>query len=143
VAEDWSAVAKAINQRAAELGLRQRDLVKRSNVSRAVVSEIQHNRVQRRRSARTLEALSVALDLHPEHLLAVLLGRRPPAIGEPVYRIDEDYLPARLADIEHQLREIAERLNALSGINERLDEMTASLAAVIGTRRPDRSRGIG
>lgn len=142
MAEDWAAVARAINQRTAELGLRQRDLVERSHVSRAVVSEIQRNRVQRRRSARTLEALSVALDWHPEHLLAVLLGRRPPALGEPVYRLDDDYLPARLADIEHQLREITERLDELRGIHDRLDQMNATLAAVISTRR-DRQRGIG
>jgi len=121
VAEDWAAVARAINQRAAELGLRQVDLVERSRVSKAIVGEIVRNSVRRRRSARTLESLSVALSWHPQHLQAVLHGRRPPAIGEPMYRFDGDDVPSRLADMQHQLREIVERL----------DELNANIATVI------------
>jgi hypothetical protein len=132
VTEDWAAVAVAINQRATELGLRQIDLVERSHVSKAVVGEIVRNSVQRRRSARTLESLSIALAWHPQHLQAVLLGRRPPAVGEPVYRFDDDDVSARLADIQHQLHEITERLDELRGVNDRLDELTAHLRR--GTR---------
>lgn len=139
--EDWAAVAGAINRRAAELGLRQVDLIERSHVSKAVVGEIVRNAVQRRRSSRTLESLSVALDWHPQHLQAVLYGRRPPAVGEPVYRFDNDDLPARLADIEHQLREIAKRLDELRGISDRLDELNTNLAAAIGAKRPNGQRG--
>jgi len=77
----------------AELGLRQREL---SNGRRpqAIVREIQRNTVQRQRGMRTLEALSAALDWHPEHLTAVLIrptttgtrrtghhGRPRPAVG--------------------------------------------------------------
>src|ERR1044072_3603594 len=72
VSEDWSAVAKAINQRVNELGWRQRELAERSRVSQAIVRELQHHRVERRRSTRTLESLSVTLGWHPQHLDAVL-----------------------------------------------------------------------
>jgi hypothetical protein len=65
VSEDWSAVSKAINERMTALGMRQGELVERSHVSKAIVRELQHNVVQRRRSTRTLEALSVALGWHP------------------------------------------------------------------------------
>ncbi|MEU5847284.1 helix-turn-helix domain-containing protein [Saccharopolyspora shandongensis] len=110
--EDWAAVARAIDQRASELGLRQRELAKRSHVSQATVRELQRNTVQRRRSARTLEALSLALSWHPEHLLAVLEGRRPPAVGEPVFT--EDDVPTRLAAIERHLREITRQLDEMN-----------------------------
>ena len=119
VAEDWTAVAKAINERVTELGLRQHELAKRAHVSQAIVRELQHNTVQRRRSARTLEALSLALAWHPQHLAAVLNGRRPPGVGEPIDTGDP--VAARLAAIEGRLGEITARLDA----------MNANLAAVI------------
>lgn len=121
MADDWAAVARAINERAAELGLRQRDLIERSQLSKAVVGELSRNAKPRRRSARTLDALSTALDWHPQHLSAVLAGREPPAVGEPVYRPGD--VPARLAAIEHQLREITDRLDELRTIRERLDDV--------------------
>ncbi|WP_158893714.1 helix-turn-helix domain-containing protein [Amycolatopsis anabasis] len=128
MSENWSAVAKAINERANELGLRQRELAERSQVSQAIVRELQHNTVQRRRSDRTLEALSLALDWHPQHLLALLYDRRPPALGEP--REDmEDAVSARLAVIEDRL----------TGITEQLAALRADLAAVLdqtGRRGP-------
>jgi len=119
-------------------------------VSKAVVGEITRNTVQRRRSTRTLEALSLALDWHPQHLTAVLHGRMPPAVGEPVYRFDEDDVPARLAAIEHQLRAITERLDELTAVHDQLDdmrsiskrleEMNANLAAVLRDRGEGRNR---
>ncbi|RAS68467.1 Xre family transcriptional regulator [Lentzea atacamensis] len=86
--EDWSAVAEAINARANELTLKQKEIAERSGVSLAIVREIQQDRIQRRRSPRTLEALSIALDWHPEHLSAVLQGKRPPEIGPPAETFD-------------------------------------------------------
>ncbi|WP_328604962.1 transcriptional regulator [Amycolatopsis sp. NBC_00345] len=132
MSEDWVAVARAINQRMAELGLSQREFIARSQVSKATVREIQHNTAQRRRSDRTLEALSVALDLHAGYLAAVLAGRRPPEVGEPTPRGDDD-IPGRLAVIEHQLREITDRLRDLGTVNERLDEISASVETVLGS----------
>lgn len=128
--EDWTAVARAINERMSELGLTQRELVQRSHVSKAIVREIQHNTVQRRRSDRTLEALSIALDLHPGYLAAVLASRPTPKLGEPLVRSGDD-VPGRLALIEHQLREITERLNDVDNIRERLDEISSDIATVL------------
>jgi transcriptional regulator with XRE-family HTH domain len=124
VSDDWAAVARAINQRVSELGLRQYELAERSQVSQAMVREIQQNKVQRRRGTRTLEALSIALEWHPYHLTAVLEGRNPPAPGDPVASGDEE-VRLRLALIERRLRDITRRL----------DTLPATLAEVIGSDR--------
>lgn len=124
--EDWKAVASAINQRMTALGMSQRELIARSHVSKAIISEIRNNTVQRRRSDRTLEALSIALDWHPGYLSAVVAGRRTPEPGEPLIRSDED-VPARLALIEYQLRQIADKLDGLDAINDRLTDIRADL----------------
>lgn len=110
--ENWSAVSKAINRRLAELGLKQRELVDRSHVSQAIVREIQNHTVERRRSDRTLEALSLALEWHPRHLDAVLHGRKPLEPGQTGDALDD--ISARLAAIEDHLREITERLDTVS-----------------------------
>ena len=81
--ENWAAVARAISDRVRELGWRQRELAERSHVSVAVVREIQRHTVERRRSPRTLEALSVALGWEPEHLDRVLKGHVQQAGGIP------------------------------------------------------------
>jgi hypothetical protein len=110
-----------------ELGLNQRELAERAHVALSIVRELRHNTVQRRRSGRTLEALSVALGLHPRHLAAVLLGVTPPGPGDPIDYAG-DGVPARLAAIEDRLSEIADRL----------DEMNANLTTVIDRALPDR-----
>lgn len=127
--EDWPAVAAAINQRMAELRLSQSDLVRRSRVSKAVVGEIRHNTVQRQRSPRTLEALSDALAWHPQHLAAVLSGRRPPKVVEPVTNSDHD-VPDRLALIEGRLRQITDRLDAMNAIENQLDQIHTALSSM-------------
>lgn len=112
MSEDWAAVAKAINERVNELGWRQRELAERSNVSQAIVREIQHHVVERRRSARTLESLSTALGLHPQHLEAVLNGRTPPPADEPVMPGQTSVL-SRLDSLERRLDDITDRLDDL------------------------------
>jgi hypothetical protein len=129
VSEDWSAVAKAINERLTALGLNQRQLAERSQVALSIVREIVHNTVERRRAGRTLEALSVALGWHPRHLAAVLLDQRPPRPDDPV-DYGADGVPARLAAIEEQLSEITKRL----------DEMNANITTVIDRAGADRDR---
>ncbi|MGH3434318.1 MAG: helix-turn-helix domain-containing protein [Thermocrispum sp.] len=116
--ENWVSVAKAINSRVAELGWRQRELAERSHVSQAIIREIQHHTVERRRSARTLEALSIALGWHPQHLAAVLRDRRPPEPDEPVGD-DGDTVWARLALIDSRLDEITEQLRELNAKADR------------------------
>ena len=114
MSEDWAAVARAINERVSELGWRQRELAERSRVSQAIVREIQHHVVERRRSSRTLESLSVALGWHPQHLNAVLHGRKPPPVDEPI-REAPDTVWSRLDALEERLDEITERLDDLKG----------------------------
>jgi hypothetical protein len=130
VSGDWAAVSRAITDRMAELSLSQRELIDRSQVSKAIVGEIQNNTVQRRRSARTLEALSVALEWHPDHLAAVLEGRVPPRLGEPAARSDND-VPGRLAVIEHQLRQIDDRLDRIDSKNDRIDDVATDIKATV------------
>jgi len=135
VVDDWAAVARAINERVAELGLRQRDLIERSRLSKAVVGELSRNAAPRRRSARTLEAMSAALDWHPQHLSAVLAGREPPAVGEPVYRPDD--VPARLAAIERELRDVNSRLTEWRAADhDRFAEVTTALAVLAESATP-------
>lgn len=110
--EDWAGVARAINQRVAELSLSQTQLIERSHVSKAIVGEIQNNSAQRKRSVRTLEALSVALEWHPGHLDAVLNGRPTPRAGEPVPQSDKD-VPGHLVLIEHYLRHMLDRMDSM------------------------------
>jgi transcriptional regulator with XRE-family HTH domain len=110
VSEQWAAVAAAIDRRMVELGILQRDLAERAHVSQAIVRELQHNTAQRRRSARTLEALSAALGWHPRHLHAVLSGQQPPARSEAVPPAGDE-IAGRLAAIESRLRSIEDRLD--------------------------------
>lgn len=107
--EDWAAVAKAINERVTELGWRQRELAERSHVSPAVIREIQRHTVERRRSPRTLESLSVALGWHPQHLDAILNGRPVPT-EEPVTDSGEILL-SRLDAVEQRLIHMTRVLN--------------------------------
>jgi transcriptional regulator with XRE-family HTH domain len=82
VGDNWAAVAREVNSRAAELQLKQRELAERSGVSLAIVREIQQGKIHRRRNPRTLEALSVALERPPQYLSAVLEGRTRPETGQ-------------------------------------------------------------
>jgi hypothetical protein len=124
--ENWPAVAAAIDQRLDELGLRQIDLIRRSQVSKAVVGEIRHN-VRRRRSPRTLAALSIALNWHPQHLEAVLSGHRPPRTVESDVNV-----AVRLASIERCLRQTGDRLGAtIEAMQGQLDQIGADLSSMI------------
>lgn len=110
--QDWAAVARAIDVRLAELNWRQRELAERAQVSVAIVRELHRNTTQRRRSARTLEALSLALGWHPEHLDAVLRGQTPPERGQPATSVDP--VTARLTSIDRRLAAIERRLDELA-----------------------------
>ncbi|GAA3044343.1 Helix-turn-helix domain [Actinokineospora globicatena] len=107
--DDWVAVAQTINERMTFLGLRQRELADRSHVSQAVVREIQHRTIERRRSTRTLEAISTALGLHPDHLDDVRQGNTP----RPADAIEADPVPSQLRSIEQQLALIVDMLGDL------------------------------
>jgi transcriptional regulator with XRE-family HTH domain len=124
---NWAAVARAISDRVRELGWRQRELAERSHVSVAVVREIQRHTVERRRSRRTLEALSVALGWKPEHLDQVLNGRtQQTAGGHPAP--DNSALWSRLDFMEQRLDEIFKLLT----------ELKSDIATVIDHARDNR-----
>ena len=111
--QDWAAVATAIDARLGELSWRQRELAERAQVSVAIVRELHRNTTQRHRNARTLEALSLALGWHPEHLDAVLRGQTPPDRGQPA-TAPVDPVVARLTSIDRRLAAIERRLDELA-----------------------------
>jgi transcriptional regulator with XRE-family HTH domain len=118
VKEDWSAAAEAINTRSAELALKQKELAERSGVSLAIVREIQQGRIQRKRNPRTLEALSIALDWHPQHLTAVLQGKTPPDADASTAQVEDPVIPL-LNTIIREIRGLRAQLGTLTS---RLDE---------------------
>ena len=123
---NWAAVARAVSDRVRELGWRQRELAERSHVSVAVVREIQRHTVERRRSRRTLEALSVALGWEPEHLDGVLKGHAQP--HGRLIAPDDAAVWSRLDSVDRRLDEIVELLM----------ELRTGLATVIDHVRDDR-----
>lgn len=127
VSDNWAAVAKAINARLKQLGWRQHELVERSHVSSAIVREIQRNTVNRKRSPRTLESLSVALGWHPRHLEAVLNNEQPPRLDEVSDR-KESELSERLEAVERRL----------DVITKQLEDLKTHLVTVIEHVRPPR-----
>ena len=121
--ENWAAVARAISDRVRELGWRQREPAQRSNVSVAVVREIQRHTIERRRSARTLEALSVAPGWEPGHLDKVLRSHLPGGRTTP----DVAALWSRLDSVEPRLAEISKLVT----------ELRSDIATVIDHARDD------
>jgi DNA-binding Xre family transcriptional regulator len=126
VAQDWAAVARAIDARMTELSLSQRELIDRSQVSKATVTEIRRHSAERKRSTRTLEALSTALEWHPQHLMALLHGRRIPTVGEPSSRSDDD-VQGRLAVIEYRLDQIMTQLATIGECGHQLEQLTKNI----------------
>ncbi|RLK58692.1 helix-turn-helix domain-containing protein [Actinokineospora cianjurensis] len=108
---NWQAVGAVITKRLRDLRITQAELAKRACVSKAIVREIQHNTIQRRRSARTLEALSIALELPPIYLATVLTGGPLPTI-EPLTDPDNT-LGERLDAVEQILATLVLRLDQL------------------------------
>jgi transcriptional regulator with XRE-family HTH domain len=128
VTEDWAAVSAAVVRRRAELDMTQRELIRLSGVSKAIVGEIERNTVQRNRSDRTLRALSEALDWPPAHLDAVFRGKPLPVAGGPAASTDRD-VPGRLTLIEHELRQINDHLERIDSEHNRLDDVATRIMA--------------
>lgn len=91
--KDWDAVATAIRQRLDELDMTQAALVRQAGLAPMTVRELLFNEKPRRRSARTLEAVSIALRWPAGYLAAVLDG----GIGQDVSAMDDDSSLTRLA----------------------------------------------
>jgi transcriptional regulator with XRE-family HTH domain len=126
VTEDWAAVATAIKDRRDELGITQTELGLRAKVSKQMVGEIENNKVERRRGARTLEALSVTLGWNPRHLAAILAGLSPPREDEPVPQSDDD-IPGHMSVLEHYMRKLLDEVQTMNG---RLDDLTTKVETV-------------
>lgn len=110
--KDWDAVASAINTRLAELDLTQRELSERSGVSTATLRQLQNNYEPRRRSPRTLAAVSEALRWSADHLSRVLEGDSPTVVE------DAESLRADVARLSRELDEIRERVASLEDKHE-------------------------
>jgi transcriptional regulator with XRE-family HTH domain len=76
VPANWTAVGNAITARLDEIGMQQKDLAARSNVSVATIREIQAGK-ERRRNPRILRDISVRLGCPANHLEDLLHGRQP------------------------------------------------------------------
>ncbi|WP_245782567.1 helix-turn-helix domain-containing protein [Actinokineospora terrae] len=111
-------MAKVITDRLVVLGWRQRQLAERANVSQAIVRELQYDTNRRRRSARTLEALSVALGLHPSHLLDVALG----VVPKPAQLPDDHSQEFFVAWVEDQAR----LMSLVEDLHRKVDELRRS-----------------
>lgn len=126
MAQDWSAVAIAVNRRMKELGYSQADVAGRSGLSLRIVGAVQYNAALREWGSGVLEKLSCALDWHPGHLAAVLNGQVPPP--RPSREID---IAVRLDAIEGRLTEIAEQARVIGTVETRLSGLSDEMAAVV------------
>lgn len=109
MAEDWTAVARAISDRLAELRATQMEVAARARISLTTLRELQHNINPRRRRPQTLAAVSEALDWPPDYLAKVLRGED----AQP--HADEKHDPVlnSLASIERELGDLRERVNRI------------------------------
>ncbi|WP_051385426.1 transcriptional regulator [Actinokineospora inagensis] len=112
VTGDYAAVARVIQQRLVALGMSQATLIERSSVSKAVVGELQHNKVQRSRSENILRAIAEVLDLHTNHLIDVAQGRAPQPVDEPSARSADD-VAGRLDVLDYRTAEILKLVREL------------------------------
>lgn len=111
MARDWDAVAEAMRARITELDITQAELVQRSRLAPMTIRELLFNTAPRRRSDRTLAAVSVALGWPEGHLRAIAEGREaadvasdPAASGQVL---------AELADLKESVQAVNARLDAL------------------------------
>lgn len=108
MSKDWQAVADVISARLLELDMTQSELAHRADVALETVRELHRNLKSRRRSPRTLAALSQALDWPDDHLLNVAEGD---SAGKP--SATDDRVLVELASIREVLAAIAARLDSI------------------------------
>ncbi|MDR7301628.1 helix-turn-helix domain-containing protein [Haloactinomyces albus] len=110
--KDWAAVSEVIKRRMGELDMTQQELTRRADVAPMTVRELQNNLKPRKRSARTLAAISEALDLPSDHLSSVLESEEPSdSGGTDSLRVELEQVKQTLADLAERL-EIVERRQA-------------------------------
>lgn len=102
MAKDWDAVAQAIVARMTELDMSKAELIRATRLAPMTVHEIMTNEAVRKRSPRTLEAMSVALRWPPNHLGDVLDG----SAGEPGHVDPISQLQAEVDDLRTRVAEL-------------------------------------
>ena len=109
MAEDWTAVARAISDRMAELRATQMEVAGKARISLTTLRELQHNINPRRRRPHTLAALSEALGWPPDYLAATLHG------GDAQHHADEKHDPvlSSLVAIERELGDLRDRVDRI------------------------------
>jgi len=109
VAEDWTAVARAISDRMAELRATQMEVAAKARISLTTLRELQHNMNPRRRRPQTLTALSEALGWPPDYLSTTLRrGHARPYADE-----QRDPVLGSLAFVERELGALRERVDRI------------------------------
>lgn len=116
MAKDWDAVAEAIKTRLAELDMTQAELATRAGVALMTVRELQHNLTPRRRSPRTLAAVSEALGWSGDHIARILDGDQvdDPDADDPVL-VELDALRADVSALVRRIDAIERRLGPDAG----------------------------
>jgi hypothetical protein len=109
VAEDWAAVATAIDDRLAQLRVTQMEAAARAKISLTTLRELQHNTSPRRRRPQTLSALSEALDWPAGYLAQVLKGEN----ARPHPDEERDPVLKALASIERELGQLRDRVGQI------------------------------
>ena len=109
MAEDWTAVARAISDRMAELRATQMEIAAKARISLTTLRELQHNINPRRRRPQTLTALSEALGWPPDYLAATLQG----GIGQPYDDEKHDPVLNSLAAVERELGALKKRVDQI------------------------------
>ncbi|MFB9851063.1 hypothetical protein ACFFMR_11790 [Micromonospora andamanensis] len=93
----------------------QQELAERSKVSVATLRELQYATATRKRSARTLAAISQALGWPDDYLRAVLTGAMPPTGGGDTGRADRSSLVlARLDQLHAEVRRLADAVERIA-----------------------------
>lgn len=107
MAKDWDAVATAIRHRMAEIDMTQADLASRAGVALMTVRELQQNLTPRRRSPRTLSAVSEALGWPSDQIARILDGQAADDVDA------DDPVLAELDALREDLHAIVQRLDAI------------------------------
>ncbi|MER7011510.1 helix-turn-helix transcriptional regulator [Saccharopolyspora sp. NPDC000359] len=109
--KDWAALAAAINTRLAELGMTQRELAERSDVSPATLRQLQNpdSYEPKRRSPRLLAAISEGLRWPHDHLAQVLEGSRLAPEVETPLRDEVAQLRGEVAELRSRVDELEAR----------------------------------
>jgi transcriptional regulator with XRE-family HTH domain len=108
VGDNWAAVAEAIRNRIAELGITQKELVAQSGVSESTIRQLQNNYGPRRRNRHTLEDISKGLRWPGDHLSRVL---DEAGTGSPSETADS--LPAEVAELRRRVADLTSRVETL------------------------------